>query len=270
MASFVTNERPKLSYSATLPFCNNNSLYGRSVLLVGPNRWTQPLAAALLKVQFDGPVQSTAVGTGTPTTTTKTTIDPAVEALRRHVFHCPPKRVIHTVESLEDPRWFFRMDHIVILIAASTNSTIPSGQSGDDASHHRSINRLLHEDYTLYQRSTKVRVHEIGGPMNRKSIRIQEGGGGGKDTDPNLEPIPRQSIESRDRGENDIAAYKGWDSGGDVRLASCQSHDLWSLTHITHTQVATGSTNARTTRYRMPVLRGRSELHYFKSDDDTR
>lgn len=176
MASFVTNERPKLSYSATLPSCNNNNLYGRSVLLVGPNRWTQPLAAALLKVQFDGPVQSTAVATGTPTTTPTTAIDPAVEALRRHVFHCPPKRVIHTVESLEDPRWSFRMDHIVILSAASTNSTIPSGQSGDDAYHHRSTNRLLHEDYTLYQRSTKVHVHEIGGPMNRRTIRMQERG----------------------------------------------------------------------------------------------
>ena len=172
MAAYVTNERTKLSYSAKLPSCNNSNLCGREVLLVGPNRWTQPLAAALLVVQFDGPVRSTAAAETTTTTVTK---NPAVEALRRHCFHDPPKRVIHTVESLEDKSWNFRMDHVVLLNAASNNSTLPSDQSADDVCHHPSINFLLREDYILFQRVTKVHVHEIGGLWNRRTIRMQEG-----------------------------------------------------------------------------------------------
>ena len=131
----------------------------------------------LVKVEFDGSklLQPSAAPAGMPPpTTTTTTIDPAVEALRRHCFQNPPKREIHTVESLENPMCFFRMDHVVLLHAASTDSTIPSGQAGDDVSHHRSINRLIHDDYTFFQRVTNVHVHEIG-PMNRVSYRMQQG-----------------------------------------------------------------------------------------------
>lgn len=133
-------ERSKLSYTAQLPSssCNND------LLLVGPSRFTQPLASALLQVQFDR-----RSGNGS--------CDDAIEALRKHCAHSPSKRTIHTVESLEDKSWRFRMDHIVLV-----TTTAP----GERDETFYVAKQLLHDDYLLFQRVTIVQVQESGTAMD--------------------------------------------------------------------------------------------------------
>ena len=171
MAEFVTHDHPKLSYSAKVPSnaSSISNLNGRAVLLVGPDCWTQPLSSALLQVQFDRhPVAEKTLTTTNHRTTNNNNVNSAVEALRRHCCYDPPKRLIHTVESLENASWNFRMDHIVLLSPAPAYATLclPSDQPSDMFHQHDSIHRLLHEDYILYQRVTKVHVHELGRVMN--------------------------------------------------------------------------------------------------------
>jgi hypothetical protein len=143
MASFDA-QRAKLSYNAKLPSIS----CGRDLLLVGPSRLTQPLASALLQVQFDR----------------RNGTDAAIEALRKHCFHYPPKRTIHTVESLQDKSWKFRLDHIFLLTTQ---------QQLDETK--LVANQLLQDDYLLFQRVTIVQVHECGGEVDqpRKKSKIE-------------------------------------------------------------------------------------------------
>ena len=133
-------ERPKLSYNSQLPSSSCNS----GMLLVGPSRLTQPLASALLQVQFDP-----RTGHGSR--------DAAIEALRKHCVNSPSKRTIHTVESLEEKSWRFRMDHIVFL-----TTTAP----GEREETFYLANQWLHDDYLLFQRVTIVQVHESGADVD--------------------------------------------------------------------------------------------------------
>ena len=218
MSEFVTNEHIKLSYTAKPPFtatdgssCSSNNLNDRVVLLVGPNHWTRPLATALLQVQYDRHAMETPFTTAAAPTMTMNynkddpncnhnnndTSDPAVEALRRHCCHDPPKRRIHTVESLSsyllehnNMDWNFRMHHIVLLSPASTKTIVPKDHiepppsiDKDNMIHttattttcNESIDRLLHQDYTLYQRVTNVQVHDIGDPQSQSHGKTTTG-----------------------------------------------------------------------------------------------
>ena len=208
MSEFVTNERIELSYNAKPPFttdgskCSISNLNERVVLLVGPNHWTRPLATALLQVQYDRPAKETPFAAAQtamtmtmnhnhddPRFNTTTTTDPAIEALRRYCCQDPPKRRIHTVESLSsyllehnNRNWNFRMHHIVILSPALSTIMIPRDHhqpplsvDKDTMIHtttatttcNESIDRLLHQDYTLYQRVTNVQVHDMGDPQSQ-------------------------------------------------------------------------------------------------------
>jgi hypothetical protein len=151
----------KLSYRASLP---SRDLH---ILIVGPTHLTKPLATALLQVTFE------------PTTKQKHTSnddndaddDAAISALRR--LYPPPapiQRRIHLCHRLDAVSSQVRMDHVIFVSQDAKDETTTPTTTTSTTQPPASLlsiqqallppppHAALHEDYTLMQRVSMVRV----------------------------------------------------------------------------------------------------------------
>jgi hypothetical protein len=157
----------KLSYNGTIP----SKQFSHDILLVGERCWVQPLASALLMVQFDRYghpsstfdcdfhsmssdnihpkvthrhrfVSSSCSSCSLLHSQTTENDNAAIGVLRKHVPMVPPrKRYIHMIESLSiKPFWKYRMDHIVLVIPPisdrQTLMLLPSENEQGSYQHH--------------------------------------------------------------------------------------------------------------------------------------
>lgn len=99
MADTTAEKQQFISYTSCLP--SSSELH---ILLLGPSDLCQPLAAALLRVQFDR-------------TRRRRDDDAAVAALRRQ--QSTRKRHVHLSEDWSDVPHDIRMDHIVLVVSPS-------------------------------------------------------------------------------------------------------------------------------------------------------
>jgi hypothetical protein len=163
--------RSKLSYNGTIP----SKQYSRDILLVGERCWVEPLASALLMVQFDRfgqpqspfdyhfqesnhdninqktsakyPLSSSLSSSFHHLQTTKNDDDAAIGVLRKHVpMILPRKRYIHMIESLPTkPFWKHRMDHIVLVLPPISDRQVSQLLSRKESEHN------LHHHLHKYQ-----------------------------------------------------------------------------------------------------------------------
>ena len=143
----LTTASKKLSYRASLP---SNDLH---ILIVGPTHLTKPLATALLQVTFEPTTYHTLNDDNDADD------DAAISALRR--LYPPPapiKRRIHLCHRLDAVSSDVRMDHVIFVSQDAKDETTTTTTTSTTQPPPPLPHAALHEDYTLMQRVSMVRV----------------------------------------------------------------------------------------------------------------